>query len=256
MLINKRIIPILLLKDRVLHKTIQFKKPTYVGDPINTLRIFNEKEADEIILLDITKKTQTEGPSFSALQQIAGEVYSPISYGGGITNLAQAEKILRLGFEKISLCTSVYTNPILIKECVREFGSQAIVASVDIKKNFWGKRSAYIGGGTKKIQLLLNDYIEQINDLEVGEVIVNDVSREGTLLGYDLDFFQNMVSLFDSPVIASGGAKSLLNISELFKIVNVCAAGIGSLFVYHGVNRAVLVTYPSHKEKLGVLNGN
>lgn len=254
MLINKRIIPILLLNSDVLYKTVQFKNPSYIGDPINILRIFNEKETDEIILLDISKKTQVEGPAFEFLQKISEETFSPISYGGGIKNVVHAEKILSLGFEKISFCTALYENPSLVRQCVKEFGAQAVIANIDVKKGFWGKHSAFVCKGKKKVKYTLQDYIYFVNDLGVGEMLVSDISREGTFLGYDFQLFQEITKLSNCPIIANGGANSLDNIEELFKHANISAAGAGRLFIYHGNKKAVLITYPSWQDKLGIAN--
>lgn len=248
MLNNRRIIPILLLKNGTLHKGVRFKNHNYVGDPINTLRIFNEKEADEIILLDVSLDRREKGPNFSLLADIAGEIFSPISYGGGITNLGQAEKVLSLGFEKISLCTSTYENPHFVKECVKEYGAQAVIGGIDIGKGFLHGKFPYIRSGKRKINTSIQSYVRYVNDLGVGEILVTDMSREGTFLGYDTKFFQEIAEISLCPVIANGGARSLDDIEMLFRDTEVSAAGVGSLFVYHGNKKAVLITYPEQKK--------
>jgi len=254
MLINKRIIPVLLLQNNTLHKTVKFKKPSYVGDPLNTLRIFNEKEADEIIILDISSRARITGPNFNLLKNISEEMFSPVAYGGGIRTVAQAEKILSLGFEKISFCTEVHDNPSLLKQCIQEFGAQAIIAAIDLKKNILGKRHAYTEGGSKRIKKNWKEYLSSVDELRVGEILVNDISKDGTLDGYDLELFKEVSASLKTPIIASGGAKSLTDIHNLFLNTDVNAAAAGSLFVYHGRKKAVLITYPSRKEKAKIFN--
>lgn len=254
-MINKnRIIPILLLDNGEVYKTFQFKNRQYIGDPINTINIFNEKKVDELIVLDISKEVKSKGPNFEILADIASEAFFPIAYGGGIQSLEQAKQIMGLGFDKLSFCSAIYENPLLIENSVKMFGAQSVLACLDFRLGSLGDINIYINNGNKKINWSIEKYLNIIEKFHVGELMVNDIDKDGTLGGYNFDLLKKLKEKIKIPMIASGGAKSYSDISSLFSTVDVSAAA-GALFVYYGPYNAVLISYPSEAEKLEILNG-
>ncbi|MDQ8180810.1 AglZ/HisF2 family acetamidino modification protein [Pelagicoccus sp. SDUM812005] len=243
---EKRLIPTLLYKDRGFVKTIQFSKPRYIGDPINTLKIFNEKEVDEIAVLDIDASTKNRGPDFNFIKSITNECFFPLSYGGGITTIAQIEQIFSLGIEKVILNSSLALNPSLTKEAARSFGNQSIVASIDVKQSLFGKQAAYTHSGKRKINVPLADYVRSVEDLGVGELVITSINREGTYKGYDLQLIENVRQLVSIPIIANGGASNYKEAENVFSLN--CSAAAGSIFVYHGPHRSVLINYPERDQ--------
>jgi len=244
-----------LLHEGGLVKTIKFSNPRYIGDPINTVRIFNEKEVDELLIFDIDAAVKNRPPRVGILEEIVGEAFMPIGYGGGVTSLAQMYQLFRAGVEKISLSSAALKNPTLIKEASKEFGSQAVVVTLDLKK-----KSRFRQGYTLTIrnasQQIPGDPIEvarQMADLGAGELLLNFVDRDGTMQGYDLAYIHDMTEHLQIPVIALGGAGSLQDISDVIKQTGVSAAAVGSLFVYHGKRNAVLINYPSQDELAALL---
>lgn len=254
-MINKnRIIPILLLDNGEVYKTLQFTNPQYIGDPINTINIFNEKKVDELIVLDISKDAKRKGPNFEILADIASEAFFPLTYGGGIQSLEQAKQIMGLGFDKLSFCSAIYNDPLLVENCVKTFGAQSVVACLDFRMGPSGDINIYINNGNEKINWSVEKYMSAIEQLHVGELVVNDINKDGTFSGYNYDLLRKIKEKIKIPMIASGGAKSYGDISSLFSIVGVSAAA-GALFVYYGPYNAVLISYPSQEEKLEILNG-
>jgi Imidazoleglycerol-phosphate synthase len=254
-MINKnRIIPVLLLKENGLYKSFKFGEYKYIGDPINTLNIFNEKKVDEVIILDISDKTKQNGPNFEMLSDIAGEAFFPITYGGGIQNIEQAKTLMGLGYDKLSFCSAIYSNPALIQNCVKIFGAQSVVACLDIKVTAYREKNIYINNGRSKIPWDIDKYINLLKEIHVGELLVNDIQKDGTLCGYNIDLLKEIIKKIQIPIIACGGARSYEDISSLFRNANVSAAA-GALFVYYGPYNAVLISYPSIEEKREILNG-
>lgn len=245
----KRIVPILLLKDRLLYKTKNFKNPKYIGDPFIALKIFNEKEVDELFVLDIDKSNKKIGPDFKFLENLASEAFMPLAYGGGITTIEQAEKIFQLGFEKIAINTSMYADLDLIKMIASTFGSQAIVASIDYSIDFFGRRSCVFNSSKQKSDLNPKDFALACQKIGAGEILLQCVSYEGGMKKMDLDFIKEMVQLIQVPIIGSGGAPSHNYIKEFFDYTNASAIAAGSIFVYHGPHNAVLINYPSFEFK-------
>ena len=242
-----RVIPVLTLQNEKLVKTIRFKNPTYIGDPINAVKIFNEKEVDEIVILDITASKEKREPNYVKIEEIASEAFMPFAYGGGITNIYQIEKLFKLGIEKVVLNSILETNMSLVKEAAKIFGSQSVVASVDIKKNIFGKEQAYKISGTTKINLPLIEYIQQLENAGVGELFINSIDRDGTYQGYDLALIKQIYSLVNLPIVACGGAASVD--SFLPAIQNGASAiAAGSMFVYTGSTRGILINYPKQEE--------
>jgi cyclase len=242
-----RIIPVLTVDKEKLVKTVKFKKPNYIGDPINAVKIFNEKEVDEIVLLDITATKQNREPNFAFIEEICSEAFMPFAYGGGITKLKQIEKLFKLGIEKVVLNSCIDTNFNLITEASNIFGSQSIVISLDLKKNIFGKYQLMKKSGSKKIQYSLEDYIKKIEEHGAGEIFLNVIDRDGTYLGYECSLIQSVSNLTTLPVVACGGANS----NESFKnaiLSSASAVAAGSLFVYRGKTNGILINYPSQEQ--------
>ncbi|MFL0247333.1 AglZ/HisF2 family acetamidino modification protein [Candidatus Clostridium stratigraminis] len=253
---RSRVIPCLLLKDKGLYKTIKFKSPRYLGDPINTLKLFNDKETDEIVVLDISATVSGKGPDFDYLKQLTKECFMPMCYGGGVTTIEQIEMLYKLGVEKVALNTALFTNPKLITDAAKNFGSQSIVASIDVKKGFFGSYSAYIMAGTKDTKLNPVEYAKKAEDLGAGEIFINSIDKDGVMNGYDYELIGKVSSAVNIPVVAIGGAG---NLSDCVKAVDsgASAAAAGSLFVYYGPLKAVLINYPTQEElALGFSNDN
>ncbi|BCZ49024.1 putative imidazole glycerol phosphate synthase subunit hisF2 [Clostridium gelidum] len=244
---RSRVIPCLLLKDEGLYKTIKFKKPRYLGDPINTLKLFNDKEADEIVVLDISSSINGKGPNFDYIKRLTRECFMPMCYGGGVTTIEQVEALYKLGVEKVAFNTSLFTNPKLITDVAKNFGSQSVVASIDVKKSLFGSYSVYVMSGTKDTKCNPVTYAKRAEELGAGEIFINSIDKDGMMNGYDYDLIENVSSAVNIPVVAIGGAG---NLSDCVKAVNIgaSAAGAGSLFVYYGVLKAVLINYPTQDE--------
>ncbi len=243
-MLRTRVIPCLQLLDDSLVKTVKFDKPAYVGDPINTVRIFNELEVDELCLLDIRASLNSHQPNFELLAQIANECFMPLSYGGGIDSLATAQKVFSIGFEKIVLNTVLHRNPQLVRELVAHFGSQAIVASIDVRKNMWGKYAAYINDGTQKIDIDPVSFARQMEQAGAGEILLTSMDKEGTWQGYDISITEKLAKAVAIPVIANGGAGSVADIANVIKAGKASAAALGSMVVYQKKGMGVLVNFP------------
>ncbi len=243
---NNRLIPTLLLKNGGLVKTIKFKNPSYVGDPINTIRIFNQKEVDEIIVIDIDASRYKKEPNFKLIEEFAGECFMPLTYGGGIKNISQAKKLFSLGVEKICLQSAAFQNRKLISDLVNTFGSQSIVLSVDIKRNFWKEPKIFLEGKKFKSNQSWISIIKEIIPLGIGEILLNSVDKDGTLSGPDIEIISKISNNIDIPLIALGGISSLSDIKKCL-LGGASAVAAGSLFVYHGPHKAVLINYPEYK---------
>lgn len=246
-MIIPRVIPCLLIRGQGLVKTIKFDHARYIGDVINTVRIFNEKEADELLLLDITATKSKTKPQLSLIKDIASECFMPLAYGGGITSIDEIASIFEAGVEKISLNSTIFENPELISEASKIFGSQSIITAIDIKQGFLGKYSVYSHCGKVNQQLNPVEYAKRLQDLGAGEILINSIDRDGTRDGYDLSIIQKISSAVDVPVVACGGAGSLEDIKLVFD-AGASAAAAGSFFVFHGKHQAVLITYPTSDE--------
>ncbi len=244
-MLYKRIIPVLLLKDYGLVKTRMFSKPRYVGDPINAVKIFNECEADELIVLDIGEKALNYGPDFEYLEKIANQCFMPVCYGGGISSTEDMKRLFYLGIEKIAVNTQAYYQPKLIEQAVNMFGSQSIVGSMDVKKSLFSMKEVFVGHGKKATHMDAREYIEYLTNLGVGEVLVNSIDRDGTRSGYDYSLIGDLSKSCRVPIIACGGAN---DINDCERIINegAAAAAAGSMFVFWGRNEAVLINYPNH----------
>lgn len=240
-----------MLKNDGLVKSVKFRNPKYIGDPINAIKIFNEKEVDELIFLDILA-TKNKKINYPIIEHIAGECFMPLSYGGGITNLSEIEKILKLGVEKIVINSSIHTNLKFISEACERFGSSTIVASIDYKKNLWGKNLVYINNGTDKTNYAPFELAKRLEEIGVGEIMINSIERDGTMQGMDLEFWEECVNGLSTPIIGAGGVGSIKDLKVAIEKTNIAAIAVGSLFVYYGSNHSVLINYPSQIEILAL----
>lgn len=243
-MLKTRVIPCLLLKGTGLVKTVKFRQPKYVGDPVNAVKIFNDKEVDELVFLDIEASRANNGPNIQLLRNITDECFMPLAYGGGITSIDQIKQLLAIGIEKVIINTASFTNPEFVKEAVKIFGSSTIVVSVDVKSNFWKRKSVWIKGGTKNTGVDPVQYVKEIEARGAGEILLNSIDRDGTMLGYDLDLIRSVSRLISIPVVACGGAKNIDDF-KLAKDAGASAVAAGSMFVFQGPNRAVLISYLS-----------
>ncbi len=251
-----RIIPVLTIMNKGLVKTINFdkKKCRYIGDPINAVRIFNDLEADELIFLDITASLQKRCISADLVKKIGEEAFMPFSVGGGITNLKQIQQLITGGAEKVIINTSCIKNPELINQASREFGNQSIVASIDVRKNFMGEYNLYIEGGTKKIDFPVNNMMKNLEERGAGEIMITSINCDGKMSGYDLELIAGLSNMVNIPVIACGGAGDISHMAEVTLKAGASAAAAGSMFVFHGARRAVLVNYPDKNELVKYFN--
>lgn len=252
-MIKPRVIPALLLKGQGLFKTVKFKKPKYLGDPINIVRIFNDKEVDEIVLLDISATPENRGPQFDLLKNITSEAFIPLAYGGGIRSMEDVHKLLSIGIEKLIMNTSAVENTSIIRETADHAGSQAVVISIDVKKNFLGKYEVFTRCGQKKTGLDPVNHAVEMEKLGVGEILINSIDRDGTMQGYDIELVRRVADAVRVPVVACGGAGNLSHISNVIRQGHASAAAAGSLFVFQGSLRGVLISYPTQKELREVL---
>lgn len=247
-MLQTRIIPCLQLIDESLVKAVQFKKYGYIGDPCNTVRIFNELEVDELCFLDIRASLENRVPNFKILQYIADECFMPLSYGGGISTFEQAQKIFNIGFEKIILNTQAYYNSGLVTEIATHFGSQAVVVSIDVKYQS-GQHSIYVKDGAVKVKDNIIQYVQKMQHAGAGELLITSMDREGTWTGFDEQLIKQITSIADIPVIAHGGAGCIEDIGRVIKECNASAVALGSLLVYQKKGMGVLINFPD-REKL------
>ncbi len=243
-----RVVPVLLLRGTGLVKTVKFKEPKYIGDPVNSVRIFNEKEVDELVFLDIAATSEGRGPDFDLLADIAGEAFMPMAYGGGITRLEQVQRIFALGFEKVVIDTAAYTEPQLIRDAVAIYGSQSIVGCVDVRRTLLGRYELSSHAGKTKQSVGLREHVQALERLGVGEIIVNAVDRDGTQSGYDLKLIREVSSAVSVPVVACGGASGIDDFVAAVQEGGASAVAAGSLFVFVGPHRAVLINYPARSD--------
>jgi imidazole glycerol-phosphate synthase subunit HisF len=254
-MLRKRIIPCLLLKGKGLVKTVNFKNPVYLGDPLNVINIFNQKMVDELMILDIMASAENSRPNFEFIQKLSSRSFSPITYGGGIKSLADAEQLFKIGVEKVCLNTAAFNNPALLVDMANNFGSQSVVVSINVSKNLFGKYRIVDNSAKKEIgNQSVQDTITWFQNQGAGEVLINDVSNDGVMKGYDIDMLRKVSSNVSIPVIACGGCGNLDHIKELLDIENIAAAAAGSFFVFNGRHKAVLITYPSRSEINKILN--
>ena len=247
-MLSTRVIPVLLLSGKGLIKTVQFKSPVYIGDPLNAVKVFNDKEVDELIFLDILASKKNLPPDYKLIEAIASECFMPVCYGGGISSIEQIKRILSLGIEKVSLNNQVLNNSNLIKEAAAVFGSQSIVVSIDVKKKIIGTRKVFLHFSGKTTSLDPLEYARKMEECGAGELLITSVDRDGTMTGFDIDLMKSIVANVNIPVIACGGAGNLEHLQAVKKEANVAAIAAGSMFVFHGRHKAVLLNYPEQEE--------
>jgi len=243
-LLIPRVIPCLLLKEGGLYKGERFKNHTYVGDPLNAVHIFNKMEADELLFLDISATSQKRIPPLQLVQDLADECFMPFTVGGGIRTLEQAASLIRSGAEKVCINTGAYEVSNLVSQIANEYGNQSIVVSMDIGKKKFMKHSTYIRSGTKSTGINPVEYARMMEDKGAGELLVTVIQREGTRTGYDIETIAKISDSVNIPVIASGGAGSIADFSDILSSGNVSAVSAGTIFVMHGPKKAVLISYP------------
>lgn len=253
-MLQHRVIPCLLLRRGGLVKTRGFRDPKYVGDPINAIRIFNEKEVDELIVLDIVASKEGTEPDYRLIEQFAGECFMPLCYGGGIRTLDQARRIFALGVEKICLQSALFEGLALVSQIAEQYGSQALVASVDVKRSRLGRSRLYQSRSGKTLRQPWIEFLEQAVEAGAGEVILNSVDRDGEMNGYDLKLIQEASQAVSVPLIALGGAGSLEHFRQAV-LAGASAVAAGAMFVFYGPHRAVLISYPPYEALEKLLKG-
>lgn len=244
-----RLMPCLLMSNGALVKTVRFKNPVYVGDPVNAVRIFNQKEVDELVLLDIEATTHHRGIDYETLEKVVSECFMPICYGGGVNTLEDMRRLFNLGVEKISLGAAAFENPDLIRQASAEFGNQAIVVTLDVKKGLLGGYSVRTHQGKKDTR---SDPVEAAQDMEklgAGEILLNSIDRDGTWSGFDLKLIREVTRAVGLPVIACGGAGSLQDVRSAVSEGGASAVAIGSMAVFQGKDLGVLIKFPTRKDQ-------
>ena len=242
-----RVIPALLIQNGGLVKSVKFKDHKYVGDPINAVKIFNEKEVDEIVILDISATAEKRGPNIKKIKELASEAFMPMGYGGGVTKLDEIKELITAGVEKVIINTSAFYDPDLVSEGAKFIGSQSIVVSIDVKKNIWGKYKVHVQNGSKNTNIDPVQFAKKIADAGAGELFLNAIDRDGTFNGYDTELIKLISSEINIPLVAIGGAAT---VNDFVKAIESGASAVsaGSMFVFQGPHRAVLISYPKQQE--------
>lgn len=253
-MLRPRITPCLLVKDHGLVKTRQFKEPKYVGDPINAVRIFNEKEVDEIMVVDIDASVQQREPDYTLIKNLAAECRMPLCYGGGVKSVNQVERIIALGVEKVAISSAALEDPQLINSSAKVVGNQSVVVVLDVMRDpKTGKYEIFTHNATRATKCDPVDTAKQMEQLGAGEIILNSINRDGMMNGYDLELVHSVRKSVGVPMTVLGGAGSFKDIQALFASFGILGAAAGSLFVFKGVYRAVLINYPSRADKDGLI---
>ena len=247
-MLTTRVIPCLLLQNGTLVKTIQFTGPSYVGDPTNAIRIYNEKNVDELVVLDITATPEVRPPPFAVIEMFASECFMPVAYGGGLSRMADLKQIFRLGIEKVIINTAAVDTPDFIREASDQFGSQAIVVSMDAKRKADGGWEIFTHGGRRNTGLGPLECAVQAQSRGAGEILLTSIDQDGTMAGYDLGLIREVTTAVDIPVIACGGAGKVADFGLAVHEAGASAVAAGSMVVYFGRNRAVLISFPSPRE--------
>lgn len=254
-MLRTRVIPALLMSERRLIKTVRFKKRIYLGDPINTVKIFNDKEVDELVLLDIDATVQGREPDYDYLERVASQAFMPLGYGGGITSAAQARRVLNLGIEKVAINAAAVARPELITEVAEQAGSSSVVASIDVAKTWRGKYDVRTHHGRRATGFDPAEYAQKLQQLGAGEILLNSVDRDGMMQGYDLDLISRISAAVTVPVVACGGAGNVGHFTEAVAKGHASAVAAGSMFVFAGPHKAVLINFPSRAVLTEALSG-
>lgn len=248
-MLRPRIIPSLLLHENGLVKTVNFKAPKYVGDPINAVKIFNEKQVDELVFFDIDATVLNREPDYSLIEKLANQSRMPLCYGGGVKTVKQAQKIFSLGIEKIALSSAVIQNPNIVTQIAERVGSQSVIVVLDVKKKLFGGYEVYTHNGKKATGINPIKFAQELESLGAGELVINSIDQDGIMKGYDLNLIEKVVENITIPVTVLGGAGSLKDIETVIEKNGVIGVAAGSLFVFRGPYKAVLINYPNQKEK-------
>jgi len=247
-----RVMPCLLLRQSKLVKTVKFGNPDYIGDPVNAVKIYNDKEVDELIFLDITATVEKKDPPFKTISEIASECFMPYTYGGGIHSLEDMRRIFNLGVEKIAINSYAVESPDFIRQAAKEFGNQSIVASIDVKRKLIGKYEVFTKSGTNPTGLGPVEHAKRMEEMGAGEILLTSIDRDGTWEGYDLDLIKTVAEAVNVPLIVCGGAGSIEDFRKAVDAgASACAAG--SMVVYQAKNRGVLINFPKQTELRTVL---
>lgn len=253
-MLQPRIIPSLLIHEKGLVKSTKFKDYKYVGDPINAVKIFNEKEVDEIIIVDIDASVNGNEPDYKLIEKLAYECRMPLCYGGGIKTAEQAQRIFALGVEKISISSIAVQNPEIITEIANVVGNQSVVVVLDVKKKLFGGYEIYTHNGTKKTGIDPVEFVQKIEKLGAGEIVINSIDNDGTMKGYDLNLLDLIRDKISLPLTVLGGAGNMNHIGEVIAKHGIIGVAAGSNFIFKGKYRAVLINYPTVKEKIDLIN--
>lgn len=249
-MLKVRVIPVLLLKNRGLEKTIKFASGKYVGCPINAARVFNAHNVDELILLDIVATTERRGPEFEVIRQIAKETTMPFTVGGGIRDLETIQELLKAGADRVVINTAIVEVNGFLEEASRRFGRQCIVASIDVRETDLGRYEVFIHGGKVPTGLSPVEIAKKVEQEGAGEILINSIDKDGTMTGYDLKLIELITSSVEIPVIACGGASSIEDFSKAYYDAGASAVAGGAIFLFYGKRRTVLITYPKEEELL------
>lgn len=248
-MLRPRIIPSLLYHDKGLVKTVNFKSPKYVGDPINAVRIFNEKQVDELAFFDIDATVLGKEPDYVLIEKLANQSRMPLCYGGGVKTKEQAQRIFSLGIEKIALSSAIIQNPKLVTEIAERVGSQSVIVVLDVKKKVFGGYELYTHNGKKATGINPLKLAAEMQQLGAGEIIINSIDQDGSMKGYDMPLIEKVAGVTSLPLTVLGGAGSLQDIEKVIEKHGVIGVAAGSLFVFKGPYKAVLINYPSQTEK-------
>jgi cyclase len=253
-MLRPRLIPCLLVHNKGLVKTRRFGEPKYVGDPINAVRIFNEKVVDELMVVDIDATVKNQEPDYRMIANLANECRMPLCYGGGVNNIEQIERIIGLGVEKVALSSAVVARPSLIEEAAVRVGSQSVVVILDLRKVGLLRRTEIVThNGTHRTGIDPAAFVRDVTTRGAGEIVINNVDRDGLMEGYDLGLIERLRLETNLPITVMGGAGSLEHVAQLWKAQGIIGAAAGSLFVFKGKYRAVLINYPNIEEKAALL---
>ncbi|MEO6731748.1 MAG: AglZ/HisF2 family acetamidino modification protein [Ferruginibacter sp.] len=255
-MLRPRIIPCLLVKDKGLVKTVNFKNPKYVGDPINAVRIFNEKQVDELTVLDIDATSENREPDYKMIENLAAECRMPLCYGGGVKTPEQAERIFSLGVEKVAISSAAIQDRKLITQIAERVGSQSVVVIIDVKKKMLGGYEVHINNGKKATGKDPFEIAKELEALGAGEVVINSIDQDGVMKGYDINLAEKIRAVTSLPLTILGGAGTLQDIGKLINKFGIIGASAGSLFVFKGVYKAVLINYPNSSEKDELIKNN
>ena len=243
-----RVIPVLLLQDKALVKSIKFKDYKYIGDPLNAVKVFNDLKADELVFLDIEATKQNKTISLDLVQRVGEEANMPFSVGGGIRTLKDIQNIISKGAEKIVINSKAVDDPDFIKLASNDFGSSTVVVCIDVKKKFLGKEVVWTKAGSRSSRYTPKDFAKLAEEKGAGEIIIQSIAKDGTMDGYDIDLIRDIAMSVSIPVVALGGASSLSNLDDAYRKAHASALGAGSMFVFQGKKRGVLINYPDSKD--------